>query len=246
MKFLLLSLLSLAAGLAYARPAQQGSVEALAKRLSPPPKEQTLPHAPTSEDTTSEETTSEEQNRPDRPSSEGTTSEEQTLWASTSPYANQLGDALEKGSGNSFLGLDDEEFAQLADIFTDEEGFTAATRPAPKVDGLFDFPTASGDSVLLADLLDPGKDGYGFDAEITLDDKQVEGDKSNVKFGASPIKAGEPVFDPSYLESFDENGLPSVTFKPGDAVSAKISASLSAPSPDPRTDYSLFVPPYTQ
>ena len=228
MKFLLLSLLSLAAGLAYARPAQQDSVEALAKRLSTLPNE--APKEPPKEQT-----------RPDEP-----TSEEQTPWDSTSPYAGQLGDALAKGSGESFLGLDDEEFAQLTDIFTDEEGFTAATRPAPKVKGLFDFPTASGDSVLLAELSDLGKDGYGFDAEVTLDDNHVEGDKSNVKVGASPIKAAEPIFDPSYLESFDENGLPSVTFKPGEVPSATIGVSLSAPSPDPRTDYSQFVPPYTQ
>lgn len=324
MKFLLLSLLPLAADLAYARPAQQDAAEALAKRLSPLPNPhrhivdeprpdlQTKSNQPFSYalrpgfdaplakfylGLADEEVTdfqnlfinhpdfsivitgpyqpvpgatlplepvekrlsppAEEQTRPEQSFQDEPTSEVHTLWDERDPtYADTLRADLESGSVESFLGLDDEEIAQLQNIFTDDkERFSVATQPPPKVDGgLYDFPTASGDSDLLADLLaefgdnDLGTDKYAFTPEAPLDDKGVEGDKSTIKYGLSPnpIIAGNPVFDPSNLEIFDANGLPSVTFKEDDAYAAKIVPSLLAATPNPLADYSQFVPPYTQ
>lgn len=147
------------------------------------------------------------------------------------PFAARLPPDFVKGSASSFYGLSDDEVAQLNDIFTDDSPF-AATISDSKVPTEQDFQASYLHDNMFAD------------ASATSGDKTVSkttDEKTAYSLTPDPINPKTPVFDPSFTDIFDENGLPTQV-APGGFGSAKLDLGPGATSADPKSDYSIFLP----
>lgn len=219
MKLLLLSLLPLAADLAVARPALQEDSTALARRLAPLP---------------------EPQERPEDAESEKPITDDST-WIFSDPhdldYSDDLPVNFDTISSGRFLGLDNDEIAELPRISIDgKQDFDVAIRPGLKLDDKYDFTSAflGGD----ADTPDFVKQ----DPKGTNDNKDGKGDYKTIP---PPVVLGTPTFDPGVTDFFDNNGLPVVAFNANDDYSTTANLNLPPPavSLSPSAVYSPFVPP---
>ena len=223
MKFLLLSLLPLAVDLAAARPARQAESAALTRRNSPnPPAE------------------SPERSESEKPTPNASTS----LFSEPDgyDYSTPLDVNIPSDAAAQFLGLGDDEVAELESMFTDDKAVNVATRPGLKLpEDAYDFSTAFLDDGNLNVAL------FGTDGSVVDDDtKQVDGKKTE-KTDVKTYRPDFPIpdaatFDPKVADFFDEKGLPTkVVFSPTDDYKAKIDLPAPATTPTPQTDYSLFL-----
>lgn len=224
MKFLLLSLLPLAVDLAAARPAVQAESAALTRRNSPPPPADLL-------------------QRPEQPGS--------ALFSQPEgyDYSSPLKIDLTSDAAAQFLGLGDDEVADLESMFTDDKPVNVATRPGLKIpEDAYDVSTA---------FLNDGSSDIAFfdiDGTLTGDDTTPAGDKATDKTSYKAYRPGFPVpdpasFDPKATDFFDDKGLPTkVVFSPTDDYKAMINFPTPTVSAAPSTDYSLFLnnPPAPQ
>lgn len=226
MKLILLSLLPLAVDLACARPAHQEDVAALTKRTA---------QAEVADFSTDSSSATDSEVPTDSlfSLSPGILSDPSSTTSENYPHV--LSENFASGSAKTFLGLSDEEAAQLQDIFTgDGQDLKLGFNPDDKLDSTYDYETAfasDGDS--------------GTSGSVKAEDSKDEG-KPVFSTIPPPIAVNPPAFDPKSTDLFDENGLPTVTFKSGDDYSLSISVPLPSATPDPHGDYSQFTTPKRQ
>ena len=230
MKLLLLSLLPLAAKLAVARPAYQEDAAALMKRQWPEDQEPPADPKPDSDEP-----------KPDQPSSSW-------LFAPGSGYAQSLNVDFPTESEGRFLGLNDDQVADLKSIFTDDtQDLDVAIVPGLKLDDSVGFSTAflSNDGTS-----DPSADfGQKEDSLEDLNQDASNKDANKPTYDRySPENIPElerPIFDPKFTSGFDPEGLPVVQFSPDEDYSTTIDIPLpnasAEPNPGDYTDF--FTPP---
>ena len=222
MKLLLLSLLPLAVNLAAARPALQEGSAALTRRTSPVPQPQ---------------------ERPEDSDSVKSTPDETSLWQfSEQPgfdYSQDLAVDFPTDAAGRFLGLDEDEVADLQSIFTDDKKFDVAIRPGASIPDAYEFSTAF--------LPEPSSDDT--DGSVIEDDQKPVEDKGAEKSTDFktyrpdfPLPDSAPTFDAIDTDIFDEDGLPTkVVFSPNEDYSQKLDIPAPAVTPDPQRDYGQFI-----
>lgn len=223
MKFLLLSLLPLAVELASARPALQDETAALTRRSSPPPPPEELLQRPEGTDSDKVAQT---------PSS---TSEFSN--APGDDYSHELGVKFASDAAGRFLGLGEDDVADLESMFTDDKAIDVAIRPGSKLPDPYDFSTAFWNEE------SPDVALFNNDDSLIEDKGTEKTDPKSFETYAPPfpLPGAAPTFDSKDLDIFDAAGLPSkVTFDPNN-YKLKLDLPAPATSPSPQTDYSLFL-----